>query len=121
MRSVHAKYINIIVVFWPCSPGPKCCREPSLQVRIIVCVCFISSSPLVSFRNNGLYPVNNIITHLSTHGKQHTVNLPLIANSLNLQPVRPWCIHVVFIQYPGLIYKKHKLLYTINCNRHCSK
>ena len=44
--------LNSIVplYFWPCSPGPKCLRESSLQVRIIVYTCFISSLPLVSFR-----------------------------------------------------------------------
>ena len=40
----------ISVVFFPCSTGPKCLRESSLQVRRMVYMCFTSSLPLVSFR-----------------------------------------------------------------------
>ena len=41
---------NTVLYFCPWSPGPKCLRESSPQVRRSVCMCFISSLPLVSFR-----------------------------------------------------------------------
>ena len=32
-----------VLYFWPWSPGPKCLREASPQVRRIVCMCFMYS------------------------------------------------------------------------------
>ena len=74
------------------------------------------------YENKSCVPVKNMITHLPTHNKEHTIdtNCKYDPDSkfleLSTHTTMVYSHGLQSISMPYLYFKKHKLLYTIKCN-----